>query len=219
MRKFEELKLIAVRQLRKLVARDLDSIHPELLQYLQDEGVIQENQLHPVKAAIALVKIGVPVERTAELLDWKEFESLCEEILNSHGFLTIKHVRFSFKGKRYEIDLLGLSSGVLLSIDCKKWSRARRHSLIESALQQRERTEAFSQALPELKRFKLAPGRMILIPMVVCWIPGGTGIYQGVPIIPLHSLNSYLGEFDPLDREITRKEVPWRISFSRSIQS
>ncbi|HIE24255.1 MAG TPA: hypothetical protein EYP68_08530 [Candidatus Korarchaeota archaeon] len=218
MRHFEELKLIAIKQLRKLIAGDLGSIHPKLLQYLQEEGAVQQNKLLSVKAAIALVKIGVSVERTAKLLDWKEFESLCEEILNSHGFFTIKHVRFSFNGKRYEIDLLGLSSGVLLSIDCKKWSRARRSSLLESALQQIERTEAFSQALPELRRFELAIGRTILIPMVVCWISGGVGIFQGVPIVPLHSLNSYLTEFDPLDREIARKEVPWEIKFSRIIQ-
>jgi len=211
--KEERLKLIAVKQFEELVAGNLSSIHPDLKKYLREMGAIRDNQFFRVKAAIALVRIGVSVERTAKLLDWKGFESLCEEILNYHGYLTKKHFRFSFEGKRYEIDILAKSNGLLLSIDCKRWSRVRRSSLLESALLQMERTEALSHAIPRLDMFVLTQGRTNLFPMVICWIPTGTRIYQGVPIVPLHSFNSYLTEFDPADANISKIELPWNVEF------
>ena len=214
--KKDELKLVAIAQFGILVAGKLDSIHPELIDYLREEGAIKDNQLFRVKAAISLVKIGVSVERTAQLLDWRGFESLCEEILKSHGFFTYKHFRFYFKGKRCEIDLLAKLNDIMLSIDCKRWSHLRRSSLLEAALLQKERTEAFSQALPSLEKFVLTPGRTSLVPMLICWIPGGAGIYNGVPIVPLHSFNSYLIEFDPKDNNISRIELPWNIEFRMS---
>ncbi len=216
MKKEDKLKIIAIKQLDKLITKELGSLHPELKKYLQEVGAIEGNQFFPVKAAIALVKIGVSVERTAKLLNWKEFESLCEEILNSHGYSTIKHLRFSFKERGYEIDLLALSSRLMLSIDCKRWSYVRKSSLLEAALRQKERTEALSQVFPSLKGFKLTSGSTNLIPMVICWIPEGAGVYQGIPIVPLHSFNSYLIEFDPLDSNILRKKLPWKVRLKES---
>jgi len=215
----KRLKLIAVDQFEKLVSGDLSSIHPELVDYLREVGAIRDNQFFRVRAAIALVRIGVSVERTAKLLDWKGFESLCEEILNCHGYVTTKHLRFSFEGKRYEIDILAKSNGLILSIDCKRWSRVRRSSLFEAALLQMERTEALSRAIPRLNKFVLAQGKTSLVPMVICWVPGGAGIYRGIPIVPLHSFNSYLTEFDPMDANISRIELPWRVEFRTSFLS
>ena len=212
MRQEDRLKLIAIAQFEELVSGNFSSIHPDLAEYLREAGAIKDGQFFPVRAAVALVKIGLSVERTARLLDWRGFESLCEEILDYHGFLTIKHLRFRSNGRRHEIDILALSDGLILSIDCKKWSLVRKSSLMKAALRQMERTEALCRALPSLSEFRLVPGKTTLVPMVICWIPGGA-VSQGIPIVPLHSLNSYLVEFDPMDSSIFRKELPWKVEF------
>ncbi len=219
LRRKEELRLLAIAQLERLVKGDLSLIHPALIEYLMEEGAIREDRFFPVKAAVSLVKLGVAVERAAKLLNWSGFESLCEEIFRSHGFHTIKHLRFLHEGRRYEIDLLALSNDVMLSVDCKQLSRIRSSLLIEAASKQKERTKILAEVLPNLRRFDLALGRTWIIPMVVCWIAGGPWIHSGVPIVPLHSLNLYLVEFDPMDREIARIEAGWKVKYVKGISN
>ena len=77
-----------------------------------------ENKL---KTALLAIKTGIPIEEASRSVDWKDFEGLVAEILESKNFEVVRN--FRMKKPTMEIDVVGIHLGTAVLIDCKHWKR------------------------------------------------------------------------------------------------
>ncbi len=141
---------------------------------------------------------GFNIVELALQLGWRELEKLCARIMNDAGYISFTNLRLKYRGRRYEIDIVAIKGGTILSIDCKRWIRARTPALKEAAHKQVERTEALAEKLHTLSYVmsKINADRVELYPLVISVHEPGINIYEGVPIVSLPRLRSFLSEFD-----------------------
>ena len=59
-----------------------------------------------LKAALSAIKNGTPIEEASHNIDWKDFEGLVAEILESKHFQVMRN--FRMKKPTMEIDVIGL---------------------------------------------------------------------------------------------------------------
>jgi len=67
---------------------------------------------------------GKTIEEVVEKVDWKEFEEVSKKIFEENNFKVRKNFRFK-TSRRYEIDILAISSRYVFCVDCKQWGRGR----------------------------------------------------------------------------------------------
>ena len=72
-----------------------------------------ENKL---KSALLDIKTGVPIEEASRYVDWRDFEGLVAEILESKNFEVMRN--FRMKNPTMEIDVVGTHLGTAVLIDC-----------------------------------------------------------------------------------------------------
>ncbi len=181
-----------------LMATQLKSLEDaHLLQYDRIHGNV--NVSHRLNIAIEAVNLGADMERVSRLLTWQEFEEISKESLESTGFKTRRHTVFKWLTRRYEIDLLGMKEPIIIVADCKRWRRNQASRLNAAANEQLLRTEAFQRFLPEhLHQFGLQTWRSIqLIPAIIEIATREATLFDGVPIVPVLKLRSFLDQIDP----------------------
>ena len=71
--------------------------------------------------ALAACKQGIPPESVSRLLDWKEFEAFCADLLRAYGYRVTENVQL--KRPRAQIDIFARSSPIALAVDCKHTRR------------------------------------------------------------------------------------------------
>ncbi len=214
-----DLKRIAEKSLHEMVSENWKSIPEDLLSYLRREGGGNPAD-NPVAVAIALIKIGISPERAAALLDWKRFEDFCLKGFQMSGVDAIKGVKFSFNQRRYEIDILGALGELILSVDCKMWSKgssSKIYKLKKAAVKQLERTKSLSGAfkIEDIKGIEIEEGESLIIPAIVTWLDFSDRILHGIPIIPLYMLPSFLDEIWKLLDDISYLKTNYRIKIKR----
>lgn len=133
-------------------------------------------------------------------LGWRDFEDFCAELLREQGFNVTRNFRFRQAIERYEVDILAYKHPYLLSIDCKRVRKLSDYFLKLVAEKQLRRTEALSIELwrhyKELGIKKLRP--VLLIPAVFVVASINPRIYEGVPIVPIGRVLSFVKEFEQL---------------------
>jgi len=150
-------------------------------------GTFEDNLIHfhendKLKTSLLAIRMGAPIDEISQLLDWKDFESLVSEILESREFDTTRNLILT--KPRMEIDVVGIKGGVAILIDCKHWKRLSYSSLESAVNKQIERT----------KRYVAKEKVQAAIPAIVT-------LYQEVkfinkiPIIPIFQLDSFCEEF------------------------
>ncbi len=72
-----------------------------------------------LKTALSAIKSGAPIEEASRDVDWKDFEGLVAEILESKNFEVIRN--FRMRKPTMEIDVVGMHLGVAVLVDCKHW--------------------------------------------------------------------------------------------------
>ncbi len=210
-----DLKRVAEESLHQMISGDWKSIPDDLLSYLRRE-VGNDLADNPVAVAITLIKIGISPEKAAALLDWKRFEDFCLQGFQLSGIDAIRGVRFSLNQRRYEIDLLGTLGKLVLSVDCKMWSKGsfpKIYKLREAAIKQLERTKSLISVLRvrDIKGIEIENGESLIVPAVVTWLDFGERVLQGIPIIPLYMLPSFLDEIWELLDDISYFKVGYRV--------
>ncbi|MFX1398677.1 MAG: NERD domain-containing protein [Promethearchaeota archaeon] len=144
----------------------------------------------------------------SELLDFRGFESLIQEILSRYGYHTTKNFRFSdkssLKTKRYEIDIIAIKQRQVLVIDAKQWTKKDSYGAMnEAANLQYKRAEAlknnyviFSDLLQDLTGYhpkikNTSP--YILIPLMVTLEENYIQLNEHkIPLVSIYRLNSFL---------------------------
>jgi len=94
-----------------------------------------------LKTALFAIKNGVPIEEVSRYIDWKDFEGLVAEILDSKHFDVLRNFRLT--KPTMEIDVVGVRLGIALIIDCKHWKRLSHSALETIVVKQVERVKHY----------------------------------------------------------------------------
>ena len=136
-----------------------------------------------LKTALSAIKSGAPIEEASRDVDWKDFEGLVAEILESKNFEVIRN--FRMKKPTMEIDVVGIHLGVAVLIDCKHWKRMTNSMLEKIVLRQIER----------VKHYVAITDEVIAAPVIVTLYQEETSFINRVPIVPILQFSSFIDEF------------------------
>ncbi len=215
----------ALRSIHLMVSGRWDRIPESLLLYFEEELGGDDLGRDLVGVAFLLIKLGVSPEKAIALLDWKDFEGLCERGLQVSGFSTKRGLRFTLQGKRYEIDVVASDGEVTLALDCKMWSKGsspKVYKILEAAEHQYIRTIALKQAIERrlLEDVHPKPGHGVLVPCVVTWLDFGSKLSKsGVPVVPISKFPSFVNDIRSILAEIASLETDFRVKIGREASS
>jgi hypothetical protein len=153
---------------------------------------------HRINLALKGVSMGAVMELVVNELNWKDFEGFVAEILSENNFRCIES--FRRKGtsriRGMEIDVIGVRGIAIISVDAKMWGiRTGKASALKTAAEnQRVRTRRLGNQLDRLaeKFGGLKSGLYSLLPLLVTWLVEDVEIHEGVPVIPIFKLNSFI---------------------------
>ena len=136
-----------------------------------------------LKTALSAIKSGVPIEEASCDVDWKDFEGLVAEVLESKNFEVVRN--FRMKKPTMEIDVVGIHLGTAVLIDCKHWKRMSDSALEKIVLKQIER----------VKHYVATKDEVIAAPVIVTLYQEATKFVNRVPIVPIIQFSSFVDEF------------------------
>jgi len=160
--------------LNVLVANKIGSFEGEIINFTQGDKLM---------AALFAIKQGAPIEEVSTFLNWRDFEGIVAEILQSKDFSTIRNL--VLKKPRMEIDVIGVKHGIALLIDCKHWKRLSQSALREIVRKQVER----------VKHYVAKTKGTIAVPAIVTLYQEELSFIDKVPIIPILQFSSFVDEF------------------------
>ena len=136
-----------------------------------------------LKTALLAIKSGVPIEEASRDVDWKDFEGLVAEILESKNFEVTRN--FRMKKPTMEIDVVGIHLGTAVLIDCKHWKRMTNSALENIVLKQIDR----------VKHYVTKTDEVMAAPVIVTLYQEGVKLVNKVPIVPIMQFSSFIDEF------------------------
>ena len=139
-----------------------------------------ENKL---KSALSDIKSGVPIEEASRDVDWKDFEGLVAEILESKNFEVVRN--FRMKKPTMEIDVVGIRLDTAVLIDCKHWKRMSNSALEGIVQKQVERVKHYVSITDEI----------MAVPVIVTLYQESVKLINKVPIVPIMQFSSFIDEF------------------------
>ena len=139
-----------------------------------------ENKL---KSVLSDIKSGVPIEEASRDVDWKDFEGLVAEVLESKNFEVVRN--FRMKKPTMEIDVVGIRLDTAVLIDCKHWKRMSNSALEEIVQKQVERVKHYVSITDEI----------MAVPVIVTLYQESVKLINKVPIVPIMQFSSFIDEF------------------------
>ena len=136
-----------------------------------------------LKTALSAIKSGAPIEEASRDVDWKDFEGLVAEILESKNFEVIRN--FRMRKPTMEIDVVGIHLGVAVLIDCKHWKR-----MTNSALEKIVRRQ-----IDRVRHYVANTDEVVAAPVIVTLYQEETKFVSKVPIVPIMQFSSFIDEF------------------------
>jgi Holliday junction resolvase-like predicted endonuclease len=136
-----------------------------------------------LKTALSAIKSGAPIEEASRDVDWKDFEGLVAEILESKNFEVIRN--FRMRKPTMEIDVVGIHLDVAVLIDCKHWKRMTNSALEKIVLRQIDR----------VKHYVANTDDVVAAPVIVTLYQEETKFVSKVPIVPIIQFSSFIDEF------------------------
>ena len=136
-----------------------------------------------LKTALLAIKSGVPIEEASRDVDWKDFEGLVAEILESKNFEVVRN--FRMKKPTMEIDVVGIRLDTAVLIDCKHWKRMSNSALEGIVQKQVERVKHYVSITDEI----------MAVPVIVTLYQESVKLINKVPIVPIMQFSSFIDEF------------------------
>lgn len=127
------------------------------------------------------------LERVSGEVAWQNFERLAAFIFEKNDFRVDIGTVKTKKRQRRQYDVIAKKSNRTFLVECKKWAGSRhRLSALKRAIgQHKERTLFYESITAEAT-----------VPVIVTLIEEEIQVYDGVPIVPVVKLNSFIGELD-----------------------
>jgi Holliday junction resolvase-like predicted endonuclease len=178
----------------------------------RDREVLEMNTVQRMNMAAGLIHRGYDPQRISRLLDWREFEKFAAESLEQNGFRTLHHLVFKSRVGRREIDLIAWNDSFLFAIDCKHWSRGLGPSSSRQvARDQLERVESLAERAELLRKHGVTKlEKRYIIPVILCLADSRHGVVDGIPVVAISRLISFLYGVSPIDEGLRR--IPVRMS-------
>lgn len=127
------------------------------------------------------------LEIVSEESVWQNFERLAAFIFEKNEFSVKVNTVKTLNKKRRQYDVIARKSNQTFLIECKKWAGNRyRLSALKRAIgQHKERTTFYESIMNE-----------DAIPIIVTLIEEEIRVFEGIPLVPVHKLNSFINELD-----------------------
>ncbi len=140
----------------------------------------------PVTNFEAIEQIG-DLETVSGKSAWQDFERLAAFIFEKNEFATRVGTVKTLERKRRQYDVIALKGDRTFLVECKKWagSRYRLSALKRAVLQHKERTAFYETVMHE-----------DAVPVIVTLIEEEILVYEGVPLVPVLRLDSFISELD-----------------------
>lgn len=167
-------QIISKKILYELIKNGIGSINEDLFHFSSGDRL---------KSAILVLKKGANIDEVSEHIDWKDFEGLVAEILESKNFGIIKNMILT--KPRMEIDVIGIKMGIAMLIDCKHWKRTS-----TSAIQ-----TAVEKQIVRTKKYVAKTQGAMAVPAIVTLYEEKISFINKVPIIPIQKFSSFIDEF------------------------
>ncbi|MFP3296291.1 MAG: hypothetical protein RXN78_01765 [Vulcanisaeta sp.] len=154
--------------------------------------------------------LSVDLEEISGFLPWDEFEALIRLIFEEWGFSVVSRLRVPVVGTRVEFDVIAYREPRVLLIEAKRWRRVS-GSLSAIVKRHLEKVELVSRE-PEvlMNRLGVRWGEALLIPVVITWHKAGMSMLEGVPIVSIYQVNSFIMELDGIVDYVRAFRVSWR---------
>jgi hypothetical protein len=123
----------------------------------------------------------------SEEVVWQNFERLAAFIFEKNNFRVNVNTVKTYQKKRRQYDVIAWKGNQTFLVECKKWAGNRyRLSAVKKAVDQhKERTTFYAVITNE-----------DAIPLLVTLIEEEIRLYEGVPIVSIQKLNSFVNELD-----------------------
>lgn len=133
------------------------------------------------------IKCIEDLDRVSTEVVWQNFERLTAFVFEENNFLAVTNTVKTLKKRRRQYDVIAKTNNKTFLVECKKWAgnRSRLSSLKRAIERHIERTEFYRYLTRENA-----------IPIVVTLVEEEIISYEGVPIVPILRLNSFLNELD-----------------------
>jgi len=123
----------------------------------------------------------------SEEVVWQNFERLAAFIFEKNNFRVTVNTVKTYQKKRRQYDVIAWKGNQTFLIECKKWAGNRyRLSAVKKAVEQHKERTAFYAAITNEDT----------IPLLVTLIEEEIRLYEGVPIVSIQKLNSFVNELD-----------------------
>ena len=185
---------------------DFDCVDPDLCHELNlsinPDGTMTIDREKRIDLAMLITENGVEIAEVVKLMTWKDFEGLIASILSENNFACTESFRRRGTSdiKGMEIDVIGIRGRMALSVDAKMWSvRGGKASALRTAAEkQKERTFRLTSQLAQLSKKipSMMKGLYTIIPVMVTWLVEEVELHEGVPVIPVFKLNSFIQDFE-----------------------
>ncbi len=151
-----------------------------------------------ISLALLAVSLGAEIESVIERMTWKDFEAFVARVLTENDYACVESFRRrgnrSVKGM--EVDVIGVKGKTVIAIDAKMWNArlGKSSALMLAADRQKERTARLPDQIEKLsdKIPNMRDGLYKVIPVLVTWLVESVLFQNGVPIVPVFQLNSFL---------------------------
>jgi protease II len=133
------------------------------------------------------IKCAEDLDQVSTEVVWQNFERLAAFIFEENNFQATTNTVKTLKRKRRQYDVIAKTNSKTFLVECKKWAGNRsRLSALKKAIERHiERTEFYRDLTRENA-----------IPIIVTLIEEEIRSYEGVPIVPILRLNSFINELD-----------------------
>ena len=131
------------------------------------------------------IKNHKDLQKVSKEVAWQNFEELTAYIFSQNDFqVEVRKVKIS-KKKRRQFDVIAKKNGRTILVECKKWAGNRyRLSALKTAIKKHKERSEFYRVLTN----------EAVSPIIVTFIEEEILIFEGVPIIPIFRLNSFINE-------------------------
>lgn len=186
------------------IVSDSSSLNEEMLNQLGFPNIppFSVDRIQRIDLAMVAVTNGAGFATIVELLTWKDFEGLVAGILSENSFRCVESFRRRGNSEMHgmEIDVVGVREKTIIAVDAKMWSvRSGKASALKTAAEkQKTRTLELSLELDRLskKLENVAKGSYTIFPVIVTWLVEEVELHEGVPVVPVFKLNSFIHELD-----------------------
>nr|KJR71323.1 MAG: hypothetical protein TU36_08590 [Vulcanisaeta sp. AZ3] len=153
--------------------------------------------------------LNVDLEELSGLLPWDEFEALIRLIFEEWGFRVVSRLRVPAMGTRVEFDVIAFKEPRVLLIEAKRWRRISSSisMIVEKHLKKVELVSRKPEVL--MNRLGVRWGEALLIPIIITWHKIAMQVIDGMPIVSIYQVNSFIMELDAIIDRIRIFKVSW----------